>query len=182
MSVVYVDATTLISLGTVGELDLLTNVDGRVAVQDRVRNEVTTEPARTNVERFCSRGDTVVGEATRPGEDPLEDGRSLLGDGDETGDVHLVAAVLERTGRGESTGAVGVVSDDARVRTVADGLGATVTGTVGVVVRAVHEGLNPEAAKDVIRRIDDNGLHMTGELRETAYRLVDEASEGDWDR
>ena len=72
---------------------------------------------------------------------------------------------------------VGVVSDDQRVRTTARGLGAIVTGTVGVIVRAVEEGLDRETAYDLITQIDSHGLHMTGSLREKAYSLIDEAAE-----
>jgi len=71
---------------------------------------------------------------------------------------------------------VGIVSDDQRVRTTARGLGATVTGTVGVVVRDVKDGLDQEEAYDLIQRIDSHGLHMTGRLRETAFELIDEAA------
>jgi len=65
---------------------------------------------------------------------------------------------------------------DARMRTTARGLGATVTGTVGVVFRAVKDGLDQEEAYDLIQRIDSHGLHMTGSLRETAAELIDEAA------
>lgn len=176
MSVVYVDATTLISLGTVGELDLLENFDGRIAVQDHVREEVTTEPARTNVERFCSRESILTGEEAVPGHQFIFDAQSILDDEDVTGDVVLIGAVLMHTEN--ATADLGVVSDDSRVRTVADGLGATVTGTVGVIVRAVDEGMDPGEAKELVGRIDSHGLHMTGELRETAFRLVEEAADG----
>lgn len=172
----YADATTLIALGTVGELGLLTNFDGVLAVPDRVREEITTEPARTNVERFCSR------ESVRTGEDVLLDdrfvsqARTILDEEEANGDVVLIAAVLAHADD-DAKPDVGVVSDDARVRTVADGLGATVTGTVGVVVRAVQEGTDSGEAKELVRRLDGHGLHMTGELRETAFRLVDEAAD-----
>ncbi|WP_193361366.1 hypothetical protein [Halococcus hamelinensis] len=72
-----------------------------------------------------------------------------------------------------------MVSDDRRVRTIADGLGAIATGTVGVVVRAVDEGLPPDDAKDLTRAIDRHGLHMTGELRETADELIEDAADPD---
>ena len=65
---------------------------------------------------------------------------------------------------------------DARMRTTARGLGASVTGTVGVVFRAVKDGLDQEEAYDLIQRIDSHGLHMTGSLRETAAELIDEAA------
>ena len=60
------------------------------------------------------------------------------------------------------------------MRTTARGLGATVTGTVDVVVRAVKDGL--DQAYDLIQQIDSHGLHMTGSLRETAVELIDEAA------
>jgi predicted nucleic acid-binding protein len=72
---------------------------------------------------------------------------------------------------------VGVVSDNRRVRTVPRGLGATVTGTVGVVARAVEErGLSVDEGREPVRRVDSHGLHMTGELREKAYELVEDAA------
>lgn len=171
---ILVDATTLIALGTVGQLDLLANFDRPVVVPEVVRAEVTTEPARTNVERFCSTGPVSDLENSDTGGDYVTDARSILDEDSVNGDVRLIAAVLSRTQAGEP---VGVVSDDVRVRTVAEGLGATVTGTIGVVVRAVEEGLAPGEAKALVRRTDDQGLHLTGELRETAYELIEEAAD-----
>lgn len=178
MSRVHVDATTLIALGQVGDLDLLGSLDGPLAVQDAVREEVTTEPARTNVDRFCGRADVVTGDEATPPPEYLEQARGLLGDQSVSGDAYLVAAVLRHREEGGNE-TLGVVSDDRRVRTVVDGLGATVTGTVGVVVRAVEEGLDPDEARDVVERVDGHGLHMTAELRATAEQLIEEAAEDD---
>ncbi|WP_207891154.1 DUF3368 domain-containing protein [Natrarchaeobius oligotrophus] len=86
--------------------------------------------------------------------------------------MRLIAAVLAHEDADDS---VAIVSDDRRVRTVARGLGATVTGTVGVIVRAVEEGLSPNEAKAIVRRVDEHGLHMTAELRDKAIELVDDA-------
>lgn len=183
---VVVDATTLVALGTIGELDLLGCLDGDLYVPAVVREEVTTEPARTNVERFVG-GEavadgwaaTVDDEATADEglgdlEPYREEARELLGDDGLHGDVAVVAVVLAHTAADRP---VGVVSDDRRVRTVARGLGTTVTGTVGVVVRAVEDrGLTAETGRELVRRVDGHGLHMTGELRETAYELVEEAA------
>ncbi|GAA0282960.1 hypothetical protein [Halobacterium noricense] len=167
--VVLVDATALIALGSVGRVDLLANLDGDVLVPETVVDEVTTEPARTNVSTFLDSQqvtDSVSDEFTA-------DAQRLLGDERVHGDVELVAGVRSHHADDRS---VAVVSDDRRVRTVAEGLGATVTGTVGVVVRAVHEGMDPEDAKDLVREIDSHGLHMTGELREKAFELIDDAA------
>jgi len=165
---IYVDATTLIALGTIGELELLRNFDGELTVLPGVRDEVTTEPAQTNVRKFVEREDVRTNDSVP--EERLEEAREILGEDDRNGDVRVVASVLAR----DETAAV---SDDRRVRTVARGFGATVTGTVGVVVRAVEEGMTAQEARETVRRIDKNGLHMTAELREKAYKLIEEQAD-----
>jgi predicted nucleic acid-binding protein len=170
---IYVDATTLIALGTVGQLDLLAAFDGTPVVCSTVRGEVTTEPAATNVARLCDRDDIVT--ARTVDEDSRTQAREILDETEVNGDVHLIAAVLSHTDAGES---VAVVSDDHRVRTVADGLGAQVTGTIGVVARAVEEEMNPEDAKRLLDRLDEHGLHMTATLYRTAEELIEEAAGG----
>lgn len=174
MTRLYIDATTLIGLGSIGELDLLTGFDADLVVLPAVREEVTTEPASTNLQRFL---DAAPVDTDHPG-DAARDRQAmeLLDEPAANGDVRLVAAVLEHTADDEP---VGVVSDDRRIRTVARGLGARVTGTIGAVVRAVEEGLSATDGTDLVRRLDDHGLHMTAELRETAYDLVEGAAEND---
>jgi predicted nucleic acid-binding protein len=169
---VFVDATTCIALGAIGELELLTRFTGELLVLLTIENEVTTEPARTNVSRFLDR---EAVKTTDPAvQDWIQQAKEVLDENEQNGDVSLVAAVLAYTAEGQS---VGVVSDDQRVRTTTRGLGATVTGTVGVVIRAVEEGLDREEAYKLVRQIDSYGLHMTGNLRDTAYSLIDAAAE-----
>ncbi|WP_336134677.1 hypothetical protein [Natronomonas amylolytica] len=176
---VYVDASTLIALGTVGELGLLHAFDGDIVVPERVQAEVTTQPAAENLRRFQPDDERSHEEsAESPGitvdEADHERATSILDEAEQNGDTTIIAGVLAHRDTGMS---VGVVSDDRRVRRVADGLGATVTGTVGTVVRNVADGeLDAEEAKSLVRGIDDNGLHMTGELREKAYELIDDAA------
>jgi predicted nucleic acid-binding protein len=165
---VYVDATTLISLGNVGRLNLLKNLDADIAVLPAVRDEVTTEPARTNVEDFLQSED-VHAEVSEY-EDYIERSVEILREEEVNGDVEIVAAVLAHD-------TVAVVSDDRRVRTISEGFGATVTGTVGVVIRAVDEGMSVKEGKEVIQKLDRHGLHMTAELRERAYELLEEAGD-----
>lgn len=170
---IYVDATTLIALGNVGELALLTNFDSRPIVLDSVFGEVTTEPARQGLERIC-RTNQIQRVADFDENDRFVlDSMSILSDDSATGDVQIISHVRYSMNNQRS---VAVVSDDRRVRVVAEEWGATITGTIGVVVRAVHEGMNLDEAKELVRRLDSQGLHMTGELRETAYRLIDEAA------
>jgi len=123
MTQLYGDATVLIALGRVGELDLLTSFKTPLIILPTIQREVTTQPAAANLERFCEQ----PGVLTEP---PLtlddERAMAILDEETVTGDVRLIAAVHAHTAADES---VAVVSDDRRVRTVADGLGAQVTGT-----------------------------------------------------
>lgn len=172
MTPIYVDASPLIALGTVGELGRLTVFDGTPVVLPAVREEVTTEPAGTNLERFLDRPDVRARAPTAPLDD--DRAKAILDEPEVNGDVRLVSAVLAHAAQDEP---VAIVSDDRRVRTVARGLGAQVTGTIGTIVRAVEEGLEEAAAKSLVRQVDEQGLHMTGELRETADRLIEDAVE-----
>ena len=172
MTRVFLDATTLISLGSIGELELLTNFSGDLVVLPAVQSEVDTEPARTNLQSFLdSNGIDYGGHGY---EEQIPRAMSLLEESERNGDVEIIAAVLALREEGRPTG---VVSDDRRLRTTADAFGATVTGTIGVVVRAVDEGLSVSAGLDILERIDSRGLHMTGELRDKAESLIREASE-----
>ncbi|MFC6718456.1 hypothetical protein ACFQGT_00640 [Natrialbaceae archaeon GCM10025810] len=171
MTDTYADATTLIALGTIGELEVLASLEGPIVVLPTVRDEVTTEPARATVDRFLER-DGV--KSTPEPELRYDDrARKILGESESNGDVRLIAAVLSYVTADEP---VGVVSDDRRVRTVARGLGATVTGTIGAIVTAVEAGLPADEAKGMVRRVDEHGLHMTAELRAKADELVDAAA------
>lgn len=171
MTRVFVDATTLVALGTIGELDQLTSVSGKLVVLPAIQQEVSTEPANTNLSRFIDQWDTAT--ANSPAEERLTQAKEILGETTANGDVHLIAAVLAYTADEEP---IGLVSDDRRVRTTARGLGATVTGTIGVVVRSVDEGLDQDDAHDLVDRLDAHGLHMTGSLRDKAYSLIDAAA------
>ena len=171
MTRLYVDATTVIALGAIGELDLLLSFDGIVVVLPTIRAEVTAEPAKTNLDRVFEReGIQTTSSLTEADEDRAME---VLGESDVNGDVRVIGAVLAHTAADES---VAIVSDDRRLRTVARGLGARVTGTVGVIVRAVEDGRSAEDGKQLVRRVDDHGLHMTGELREHADRLIEDAA------
>ena len=181
---IYLDATTLIALGEVGELDLLTSLDGRLRILPAVTEEVTTERAEHNLRRFMNR-DTVsvsgfLDSLFRETREAKEEAKRVLAEDGMDGDVAIVTMLIQLGNKGIDSA---LVSDDRRLRTVAEGLGARVTGTIGVGVRAVAEDeLTEQEAKTLVRRLDSHGLHMTGELRETTDELIEEAarkSEGD---
>lgn len=170
MTRAYVGPLPLLALGTIGELELLTSLDGPLLVPLTAREAVTSEPARTSLDRFQDRRRIRT---DIPGDGELDGpAREVLGEPRPTADVRLIAAVLEHVDAGLP---VGIVSDDRRVRLVARGLGAAVTGTLGVVVRAVESGLPADEGERLVRELDRRGPHLTGEVRETALCLVAEA-------
>ena len=165
---ILLDATPLYNLGQVGELDLLDAFEGEIVVPEAVRDEITVEPAETNLARFLE--DTDV-RTDADSEAFVADARALLDAPETTSDVVLVAALLAAREAGED---IALVSDDTRLRAIADGLGAAVTGTFGVVARAsmADKYFSTTQAKRVIRRTDHHGLQMTGTLRERAIGEV----------
>ncbi|MFT4947798.1 MAG: putative nucleic acid-binding protein [Natronomonas sp.] len=166
---IYVDATPLYDLGQIGELELLEVFDGEIVIPQAVIDEITVEPAATNLARFLEENDVE----TEPGTARcLDDAERLLDEPTETSDAALIACLLAARDRGDTAA---FVSDDRRLRAVADGLGATVTGTFGVTTRAAVDSKYFPAtqAKRVIRRTDHHGVQMTGQLRERAIGEVD---------
>jgi len=174
---IYVDATTPIALGEIGELDLLTSFDGTLWLLNPVSNEVETEPARSNLVEFIEQMDVLTAGL---GDDLLEETRNarkeakrVLDEEAVNGDVAILTRIIESQQKGVD---IAVVSDDRRLRTVAEGLGARVTGTTGVVRAVVEVELTEQDAKALVRRLDSKGLHMTGELREKADELIEDAA------
>lgn len=165
---ILVGATVLYELGMVGELDLLEAFDGDLVVPEAVTAEVTVEPAKTNVERFLAEDVSTAADTDGFEDDAL----ALLGVERTTADAVLVAALLAARDRSAE---VALVSDDRRLRAIADGLGATVTGTFGTVARAAaaDKYFSTAEAKRVIRRTDSHGVQMTGRLREQAVGGVE---------
>jgi predicted nucleic acid-binding protein len=175
----YVDATVLIALGTIGELGLLETVPATSTILPAVREEVVDEPEATAVDRFCSRND-VVGRS--PPEEYRRQARDVLGrdrGGEWDGDVAIVAATLQHDDADES---VLVLSDDKPLRRIVTGFGASVSGTLGVVVYAVEEGMAADRALTVVDRIDESGLHLSRELRSRVEELVEEEARRRSDR
>lgn len=168
----FLDATTLIRLGSVDELELLTNGSGDLVVLPAVKSVVETEPARTNLPRFTEIHD--IQDAGRAYEQQVSRAISVLVESARNGDVEIIAAVLACR---EQDRPVGVVSDGQRVRTTANAFGATVTETVGVVVCGVETGISKDDGLDIVERIDPRGLNMTGELRDKPETLIQAAAE-----
>lgn len=172
------DASVLITLADIGELDALCALAGTVAVPETLRDEVVDDPAKSALETAIDDGALAVDTqddlddafelaATHLGED---DGRAF-GDGSWSGDVALLAGALHRAD------AV-VVTDDKPLRQTCKALSIPVSGSIGVLVRAVERGaLEPAEAKDALVAMDEVGARLSARLLRRAERLVDDAVE-----
>lgn len=172
MTRIYVGPTTVYSLGQVGELSLLGSFDGDVVIPESVAEASAVEPTGTNLEDLLDGDDVTV---TTDDEAHLDRAESLLGEKDVGVAASVVAGVLADRDTDDRS-AVAVVSEDRTVRRMARGLGAEVTSSFGVVVRATLEDkyLSQSQAKRIVRRIDQHGMHLTGELRERAVGEIAE--------
>jgi predicted nucleic acid-binding protein len=171
MTRIYVGPTSLYSLGQVGELALLSAFDGDIVIPEPVIEAVPVEPAATNLTELLD--DNSVETAVDSGH--LDRARSVLGRKDIGPAETILAGVLAHRDPSDRS-AVAVVSEDRTVRRTAQGLGAAVTSSFGVVVRAAIEDkyLSSSQAKRIVRRIDTHGTHLTGEPRERAVGEVAE--------
>ncbi|WP_181685564.1 hypothetical protein [Halorhabdus salina] len=167
MTRIYVGPVPLVDLGTVGETALLGAFDGDIVVPQLVADAVSTEPAKTNLAKFVADGDATIELIDT---EYAEQAQAILGVSEPVVESRLLEPVLGAMSERDEATPIGLVTDDRPFRTIADGLGATVTGTFGVVVRAASEDkyLKTTQAKRIVRRIDSHGLHLTGELRAEA--------------
>ena len=164
MTFVHVGPTVLYTLGQIGELDLLEYFDGALVVPEEVQAEITTQPAAVNLDSFLDSASVIT--SVRPA--VRERAAAALEIDPEGYQAALLGGFFDDSL--EEDEPILVVSDDRRLRALADGMGADVTGSFGVVVRAATQDkyLSAAAAKRIVSRMDKHGLQLTGELRAQA--------------
>lgn len=165
---VLVDASVFITLAAVGSVDLLDGLEGEVVVPDRVANELTDDRSRAALANARERGSVRV----VPAEDRLDNARSYLGAADgDTGDVGLLAHAL---GAEEE---VVAVADDRPLRKACKALSIPVSGSIGVLVRAVERGaISGEEATETLYAMDEVGARLSASLIRRAERLIEDAA------
>ena len=164
MTFVHVGPTVLYDLGQIGELGLLEWFDGALVVPAEVRAQLTTEPTATNLARFLE--DSSVITSVRP--EVRQRAADALGIDPRGYEAALFGGLFDDSIDDERP--ILVLSDDRRLRALAEGLGADIAGGFGVVVRAAVEDkyLSPSQAKRIVSRMDDHGVQLTGQLRSQA--------------
>jgi len=124
---------------------------------EKVLEEITKEPAKSALRKFG---------IFTPSENSRKKALEILGDGEETGDSDVVAALLD-------LGYV-VATDDRRLRNVCRALGGRVTGTLGILIHSVKTGkITKDEALKIFKQLDATGFRMSVELYEKVREILE---------
>jgi uncharacterized protein len=148
---VVVNTSPLIALERIGRLHLFRELFGEVTRPQAVADELHAGRERYGLSDDLERAEWILTEPDPP-EMVL---RRELGAG-ETAAVSLAHA----------SGADLVVLDDLQARLVAQGLGLTVTGTLGILLAAQQKGLLDDLP-GALKRLQDAGFRISTELLKT---------------
>lgn len=179
---VLVDASVIITLARVDALAALYRIPDDVAVPDTVRNEVTVDPAVTTLSNAIKAGaiehvhlhyelfDAPMA-ASHLGKDLEQDDLMGYGHLEIEGDIALLAIAMEWDG-------CVVVTDDKPLRKSCKALSIPVSGSIGVLIRAVERGdLQAEVAMDKLYAMDEVGARLSASLIKRAEKMIEEASD-----
>lgn len=177
-----VDASVFITLAEIDAVSLLRHLRGEQKVPTPVAREIADPPASELLADadWISRS-RVVGPVQSPEMEAAQHraeahlGREAEPDSSD-GDVALLTSALlhaETYGRD-----VVVLADDKPLRKTCKALSIPVSGSIGVLIRAVERGdLPPEAAQENLYAMDEVGARLSASLVKRAERMIDEAAE-----
>ena len=146
---VVTDSTCLIGLERIGHLDILPALFEPILVPPEVQHEFGTPLPWLTVER--------------PVDHALITALKMLVD---DGEAEAIALAHEQGWR--------IILDDRRARSVARGLGITIIGTVGILVRAKRLGMIT-SLKALLDELEAHAFYISEGLKVEALRLVNES-------
>ena len=150
MRKVVVNSTPIIALSEIGRLGILKDLYGEIIIPNAVRNEVTAKDPRRLDGHDWVRDTAITNLAAK------EMFTSALHDGEV--EVMLLA---------KEVGAALVIIDDGLARRHAKYLGLTITGTIGVLLRAKSAGVITEVTP-ILDDLIKNEFYISDEV----YREV----------
>lgn len=178
-----VDASVAITLARIDSFGLLAALDGQVAVPQTVLDEVDSEPAKSTLDGALDSWLTlspVLDDEPDERDEARKAARTQLSINDDeepTGDFALLTQAI-RIQQNTAQTAV-VISDDKPLRQTCKALSIPVSGSIGVLIRAVErDALDPDDAKDNLLAMDEVGARLSASLLRRAERLIDEAVDG----
>lgn len=158
MRKVVVNTTPLIALAEIGKLHLLRDLYGEISIPNAVFEEIKSEPAYTEVCN-ASAWINVVSVDT-------SDKKNMLSSRLHAGEVEVIQYA------GDSSADL-VVLDDQLARKTARFLGLTITGTMGILIKAKEKGYI-QAVKPIMEKLIQNGLFISPEVQAAVLKLAKE--------
>ena len=160
MRKVIVNSTPVISLCKVGLLDLLRKQYGEVTIPEAVFKEVSRK--NDDVKKQLSEADWIHVES-------IEETKSKKMYKAKLHDGEVEVMILAQEYDGEHL----VIIDDGPARKTAEYLGLTLTGTIGVLIKATANG-HIEAVMPVVREMERNGIYFSDKLKKQVRRVAKE--------
>ena len=157
MRKVVSNTTPLIALADIGHLDLLQKLYGEILIPEAVLNEIKTEPAKTVV--YNSSWIKVK-------KIKKNDEKSLFRAKLQAGEVEVMILADEMN-------ADLLLMDDNAAKKTAKFLGMTVTGTLGILIRAKREGYIP-AVRPLLDALMTDGLYISDAVRDYVLEAAGE--------
>ena len=155
---VVVNTTPLIALAEIGELHILKDLYERIEIPNAVFEEIKSEPAYSEV-REATEWIKIV-------EVDLPKQKKLLSSRLHAGEVEVIL-------HAKDTKADLVILDDKLARKTARYMELTITGTLGVIVKAKEKGYI-HSVRPVMDKLIHNGLYVSPEIQEMVLRSVNE--------
>lgn len=155
---VVVNTTPLIALSEIGKLNILKDMYGEISIPKAVYDEVKLEPAYSEVNssldwiNVVDIDDTVYAK--------------MFSARLHAGEVEAIMYAID-------TKADLIVLDDKLARKTAKYMGLTVTGTLGVVIKAKEMGYI-EAVRPIMNKLIQNGLYISVDVQKMVLDMVDE--------
>lgn len=158
MRKVVVNTTPLIALAEIGKLHLLRDLYEEISIPNAVFEEIKSEPAYTEVCN-ASAWINVVSVDT-------SDKKNMLSSRLHAGEVEVIQYASDSS-------ADLVVLDDQLARKTARFLGLTITGTMGILIKAKEKGYI-QAVKPIMEKLIQNGLFISPEVQAAVLKLAKE--------
>ena len=157
MRKVVVNTTPIIALADIGHLDLFKNLYGEIIIPEAVNREIISEPGRGLV----NGADWIRVESVK---NPVQ--KSLFSSRLHAGEVEVIMLAQE-------CGADLLIIDDNAAKKTAKYLNLTVTGTMGVLLKAKKEGLIT-AVKPLVDSLIADGLYISQIVRDYTLKQAGE--------
>lgn len=160
MRKVIVNSTPIISLSKAGCLYLLKDLYGQVSIPTAVKEEVTRK--NDSVKAELENSDWIHVE-------PVTNSASKSMYKAKLHDGEVEVMILAQEYEGDQL----VIIDDGPARRTADYLGLTLTGTIGVLIKAKEKGLI-NAVMPFIAKMEKQGIFLSDELKARVKRVAGE--------